>query len=58
MIILNELFNNGLFIIISITLFLYITYKVLNRKDKDLERLEGEYNELLTLDKYKVKGQY
>ena len=58
MIMLKELLNNGWFILIILTLGLFVVYKFLNRKDAKLEKLEVEYNELITLDKYKVKGQY
>ena len=37
---------------------LYVLYKLLLRKDKFEEDYEKLYNDILTSDKYKVKGQY
>ncbi len=58
MIILKELFNNSWFVVIGVGLIIYTAYKILNKKNKTLEQLEIEYNELVNSEKYKVKGQF
>ena len=37
---------------------LYMLYKLLFRKNPYQDEYEKLYNEILTLDKHKVKGQY
>ena len=58
MITLKELLNNNLIVMGSAVIVLYFAYKILNRKDKSLQNLEVEYNDLVTSEKYKVKGQF
>ena len=44
----------GVYVIIG----LYILYKLFFRKNPYQQAYERLYNEILTSDKYKVKGQY
>lgn len=55
---ISELINNKMFIVASLFIGSFIVFKILTRKNKDLVRLEVEYNEVVNSDKYKVKGQY
>lgn len=47
-----------IFISIYVALGLYIFYKVLFSKSPYQKKYEKLYNEILTSNKYKVKGQY
>ena len=51
-------FNKSVIIAIYIGVGIYILYKLLFRKTKFEEDYEKMYNDILTSDKYKVKGQY
>ena len=51
-------FNKSVIIAIYIGVGTYILYKLLFRKTKFEEDYEKMYNDILTSDKYKVKGQY
>jgi len=46
------------FIVAVIGVLAAAAYILFSRKDKNLEALENEYNEILTGEEYKVKGQY
>lgn len=52
------IFNKSVIIAIYIGVGIYILYKLLFRKTKFEEDYEKLYNNILTSDKYKVKGQY
>ena len=47
-----------IFISIYIAVTLYILYKLFFKKSPYEEEYERLYNEILTSDKHKVKGQY
>ena len=51
-------FNKSVIIAIYIGVGIYILYKLLFKKTKFEEDYEKLYNDILTSDKYKVKGQY
>jgi len=51
-------FNKSVIIAIYIGVGIYILYKLLFKKTKFEEDYEKMYNDILTSDKYKVKGQY
>ncbi|HLC86594.1 MAG TPA: hypothetical protein VJG30_04880 [Candidatus Nanoarchaeia archaeon] len=53
-----ELIDNKIFIAASLFIGSFIIFKFLTRKNKDLIKLEVEYNEIINSDKHKVKGQY
>lgn len=55
---ITELMQNKLFLISLGLLSVFALYKLLFRKDSVAENLDKEYNEILSSDKYKVKGQY
>ena len=55
---IEEIFTNKWFIYIAVGSIVALAYTFLNKKDKNLEVLEREYNELLNADQYKVKGQF
>lgn len=50
--------QNKLFLISLGLLSVFALYKLLFRKDSVAESLDKEYKEILSSDKYKVKGQY
>ena len=50
--------NKTILISIYVLVGLYILYKHFFRKDPYQDEYEKLYNEILTSDKYKVKGQY
>ncbi|MBI2108229.1 hypothetical protein HYX09_00045 [Candidatus Woesearchaeota archaeon] len=50
--------NKTILIAIYAAIGLYVLYKLLLRKDKFEEDYDKLYNDILTSDKYKVKGQY
>ncbi len=50
--------QNKLFLISLGLLSVFALYKLLFKKDSVAENLDREYNEILSSDKYKVKGQY
>jgi len=52
------IFNKSVIIMIYIGVGIYILYKLLFKKTKFEEDYEKLYNDILTSDKYKVKGQY
>jgi len=55
---INELMQNKL-LVIGVSLFVgLILYFLIFRKNKDLVDLENEYEEILTSNKHKVKGQH
>ncbi len=55
---ITEIMSNRWFLIGAAVVVAVIAYKLFNRKDAALEEIEKEYEEVLTSDKYKVKGQY
>ena len=52
------LINNTFLVSIYVLIGLYMLYKILFRKNPYQDEYERLYNEILTSDKYKVKGQY
>lgn len=50
--------SKTIMISIYILVGLYFLYRLLFRKNPYQEEYEKLYNEILTSDKYKVKGQY
>lgn len=50
--------NKTILIGIYVFVGLYILYKLLFRKNLYRDEYEKLYNEILSSDKYKVKGQY
>ena len=50
--------NKTILISIYVLVGLYILYKLFFRKNHYQDEYERLYNEILTSDKYKVKGQY
>ena len=50
--------NKAVLIAIYALVGLYILYRLLFRKNPYQEEYERLYNEILTSDKHKVKGQY
>ena len=50
--------NKTILISIYVVVGLYILYKLFFRKNPFQAEYEKLYNEILTSDKYKVKGQY
>ena len=50
--------NKTILMAVYVLVGLYLLYKVLFRKSLYQEQYEKLYNEILTSDKYKVKGQY
>lgn len=55
---ITELINNKIFLASLAVITAFALYKILNRKDPLMEEIEQEYHEVVTSDKYKVKGQY
>ena len=53
-----EIFQNRLVLFGLALIAAAVLYKIFNGKDRLMEEIETEYNELLNSDKYKVKGQY
>ena len=51
-------FNKTILISFYVIIGLYILYKVFFKKNPYRDDYERMYNEILTSDKYKVKGQY
>ena len=51
-------FDKTILISIYALVALYILYKLLFRKNPYQDEYEKLYNEILTSDKHKVKGQY
>ena len=54
---INELISNKWFWIF-VGLTIATIYKIFFSKDKTLQRLENEYSEIISSNKYKVKGRY
>ena len=52
------IFSKPVIIGIYVLLGIYILYKLFLKKTKFEEDYEKHYNDILTSDKYKVKGQY
>lgn len=50
--------NKTILISVYVVIVLYILYKVLFKKGPFRDEYEKLYNEILTSNKYKVKGQY
>ena len=50
--------SKTILVIIYIIIGLYTLYRLFFRKDQYLKDYEKLYNEILTSEKYKVKGQY
>ena len=50
--------SKTIFIAVYAAIGLYIIYKLFWRKDPMKDEYEKLYNDILTSDKYKVKGQY
>ena len=50
--------NKAILISVYILIGLYIVYKLFFKKNPYQKKYEKMYNEILTSDKYKVKGQY
>jgi hypothetical protein len=50
--------NKTVLISIYVIIALYFLYKVLFKRNPFQDEYEKLYNEILTSDKYKVKGQY
>ena len=51
-------FNKTILISIYVVIGLYILYKLFFKKKPYHDEYEKLYNDILTSDKYKVKGQY
>ena len=49
----NKLLLFGLAFVVAVAI-----YKIFNKKDRVMKEIEREYNEVVTSDKYKVKGQH
>ncbi len=56
MVTINELFSNNK-VIIGVFVAIFIAY-LITKKKKQPSTFDKEYQEILTSDKYKVKGQY
>ena len=52
------IFNKTILISIYTIVGLYILYRIFFKKNPYLKEYEKSYNEILTSDKYRVKGQY
>ena len=50
--------NRTILISIYVVIGLYILYKLFFKKNPHQNEYEKLYNDILTSDKYKVKGQY
>lgn len=50
--------NKTILVSIYIAIALYFLYKIFFKKSPFRDEYEKLYNEILTSDKYKVKGQY
>lgn len=55
---IGELLNNKLFWVFAIGVSIAMFYKIFFSKDREMQTIEKEYYEILSSDKYKVKGQY
>ncbi len=53
-----EIITNKWVALVAVVVIGFVVYRLINKKDSGLDELEAEYNEILTSDKYKVKGQY
>lgn len=51
-------FSKTILVGIYVVIALYILYKIIFRKNPYEKEYQKVYNEILTSDKYKVKGQY
>ncbi len=50
--------NRFIWIALGVLAFSFIMYRLLSPKKSYDEDIEQEFNEVLSSDKYKVKGQY
>ena len=50
--------NRFIWIGLGVLVFAYLMYKVMVPKNAYEEDVEKEFNEVISSDKYKVKGQY